>query len=277
MEARVFKRALFATAALLGVVAEAEATTIEFADFSNVSTFTLNGTAQSVGGALQLNQTASTVGTAFLTQAVSLWLDGQFSTSFSFRISQPSGSSDTDGPGGDGLAFLMQTQGPNALPILFPIGYGNEGRANSLTVKFDTFFNGTTNPATNDASGNFAGLLLGGSINSVAQANVGPRMNDGAIFNAWIDYFGPSQTLEVRVGTGARPSTPTFSYTFDLINALGSNDVFIGFGGYSGTAVGRHEILSWGFITPIPEPVSMLTFAAGAIGVIGARGRRHKR
>ena len=73
--------------------------------------FTLNGSAVSAAEAIQLTDSAKQAGSAFWRTPYPLYASNgkprSFSTAFRFRISHPSGISDRDGQGGDGLTFVI--------------------------------------------------------------------------------------------------------------------------------------------------------------------------
>ena len=88
----------------------ANAVTISFPDFSDLSAFTINGSAAGLnpsGNVLNLTDGLGQGGSAFLTSPVTLMNESSFSTAFQFRIDDPVGASDTDGQGAD------QEQNPN--------------------------------------------------------------------------------------------------------------------------------------------------------------------
>lgn len=268
--------AAFIFAAL--VPASALGAAFVYSDFSDASGLTLNGsavTATNSGGleVLRLSQSGYSSGTAF-TSEFALGPDGSFSTAFVFQISAPSGSADIDGPGGDGLAFLLQRHGVNILPDPSTGygAYGNEFLPNTLSVKFDTFFNGSTSPSFNDVSGNFIGILVDGNANSAAQANVVDPLNSGSVFHAWIDYDGSTDVMEVRLSlSSSRPGAPSLTHAVDLPALLGGGSAFLGFGAFSGSAINTHDILSWQFgageLRAVPEPGSNGMYAIGLLGL----------
>ena len=88
---------------------------IEFDDFCDVSSLTLNGDSTPLTPNPQcvLRLTGSSgdqSGSAFTTQPFSVASDGSFSTKFCFRITASGGAGDGDGDGADGVTFILQTR-----------------------------------------------------------------------------------------------------------------------------------------------------------------------
>ncbi len=269
-----------------GRIESTNATSIIYNDFSNLSNFTLNGSASSIGNpvffngqnVLRLTNNLWQGGSAFLTNPLTLNSEVSFSTFFSFQITDPQGASDVDGQGADGLVFVVQTVGNNVGG--FGIGIGYSGIPKSVGVEFDTWNNG----AIDRNSGNHVGIDLSGNINSATTANVSPRMNNGEVWYAWVDYNGATNTLETRLSeTINRPTNPLLSYNVDLVSVLAVKDAYIGFTSGTGGAAGDHDILSWQFVNDynpidptIPEPSTCLLFLFGLIGMAGVRQGKKK-
>lgn len=265
---------------LLFATASANATTITYTDFTDLSAFTLNGITSSINPAtgpdgsivLRLTDNYGQSGSAFLTDPISLadgnGFEASFSTAFEFQFTgQQSG-------GADGIVFVVQTVANNVGGGGGGIGY--DGILNSVGIEFDNWNNG---PVDN-YSASHVGINLNGSIDSVALANV-PNLDDGQIRYAWVDYDGISDLLEVRLATtNLRPSAALLSHTVDLVTVLGQPDAFIGFTSGTGGAAADHDIRAWQFtnsfdpieeIAPVPEPATMLLLGTGLLGLAGAR------
>ncbi|MEO8349333.1 MAG: L-type lectin-domain containing protein [Acidobacteriota bacterium] len=228
--------------------------TINFPNFCNTSTFTLNGTAASLNPnaqcVLRLTNSTGQSGSAFLTNTFSLASDASFSTFFSFQISNPVGIGDSDGAGADGIVFAVQTVSNTAGGAGGGIGYA--GINPSVGVEFDTFNN------SEPGGGNHIGIDLNGSVTSVVSLAIPGRFNDGAVWYAWVDYNGVTDLLEARVSnTPARPAAAAVSTTVNLPVVLGTTNAFVGFTSGTGAGGGTHEILSWnlvGSFAPIGGP-----------------------
>jgi hypothetical protein len=269
--------------AAIGLVlasAGANAITISYSDFSDLSAFQLNGSAAGIpnpaapDNSLRLTNDLSQSGSAFLTDAISLNDQASFSARFDFRIFKPTGSFDLDGWGADGLSFVVQTVSNSVGGAGGGIGY--RYIPDSVGVEFDTW----NNPEWDDADGNHVGINLEGSVDSVAQATVSPRMNNGEVWTAWIDYDGVNDLLEVRVSdTGLRSGVPLLSYNVDLVSVLGSTNAFIGFTSGTGSAGGHHDILNFDFrseFNPIvvSEPAPFALLALSMFGLMYRRFRK---
>jgi hypothetical protein len=106
-------------------------------------------------------------------------------------------------------------------------------------------------------------------------------MNNGQIWNAWVDYNGATNLLEVRLTQGAvRPAAPILSLTRDIAIDLGSTDAFVGFTSGTGAAWANHDVLSWvmdNTYAPIdvPEPgvLALLGAALGGLALLRRRVR----
>ena len=260
----------------------ANALTISYPDFSDLSGFTLNGSAAGLnpsGNVLNLTDGLGQGGSAFLTNSVTLNNQSSFSTAFQFRIDDPVGASDNDGQGADGIVFVVQTVANNVGGGGGGIGY--LGIGNSVGVEFDTWNNGTFD----DFDGNHVGIDLGGSVDSVVQGSVATRMNNGAIWSAWVDYDGLNDLLEVRISeNNVRPGSAFLSLTVDLVAQLGTADAFIGFTSGTGAAGGDHDILNWTFIDDfqpiddgdgqVPAPSVLALLGLGLLGFRFAQDRK---
>jgi len=242
---------------------------IIFEDFSDLSPFRLNGSASgavNTQGADVLRvapATYSQAGSAFLLDPISLAGDAAFSAAFSFQITNSGPTSwnspnDGDGFGADGLVFVV-TQTPNAVGRP-GVGIGYQNIPNSIGVEFDTWYN---TPTYGDQNGNHVSVNVNGNINNpIGYANVSPRMNDGQLWYAWVDYNGQTQTLEVRLSLSSeRPAAPRISVVRDLASTLG-DDVYIGFTSGTGGAYGNHDVVGLQFnneydpVVDVPGPTN---------------------
>jgi hypothetical protein len=264
---------LLAGVALMGSGSFVQAD-FNFDDFSDVSGLQLNGSAAQVGNVLRLTPAAfSQGGSAFTTTPIALGDENTFSTYFQFQITGGDGGiGDEDGVGADGIVFVVQTVSNTVGGAGGGIGY--LGISPSLGIEFDTYNNGL---GAGDPNGNHAGINLNGSIASIVAVVEATRFNNEQVWNAWIEYDGPSDSLEVRWSTtNLRPAAAQASATVDLPALLGQDTAFIGFTSGTGSGYGNHDILRWTYREsgePIPEPSSLLLLVFGC-GALAVRTRR---
>lgn len=238
-------RTRFALAALVAAVVPLSvdaATVINFPNFADCSTLQVNGNAACTSNVLRVTPaTFGQSGSAFSKTLIPLGAGSTFSTVFSFQITGSGGASDSDGPGADGLTFTVQPNASTAGGGGGGIGYA--GIPNSVAIEFDTWNNGA---GAGDPDGNHVGVDLNGSVFSVVTAPVATRMNNGAVWWAWVDYNGT--VLELRLSpTSTRPSAPTLAYTVNLATVLGGTQAYVGFTSGTGAAFGNHDVLTWQF------------------------------
>ena len=278
------KKSRFRLVVLLGIfllmnvtIPLSYAATVTFNDFSDLSEFTLNGSAATIGNpvlfngrqVLRLTDTYWQAGSAFLTNPITLDSDGSFSTFFRFQITNSAGFQG----GADGLVFVVQSMANDALGTVGG-GLGYAGISPSLGIEFDTY----DNPP--DPDGNHIAINLDGSVNSVSHYNVPTSMNNGNVWHAWVDHNGATALLEVRLSeTSLRPGDAQLSCTLDLPSILGTSNVFVGFTSATGEDTGDHDILSWQFIdtyNPVPIPGAIWLLGSGLIGLAGIRKKLKK-
>jgi hypothetical protein len=102
------------------------------------------------------------------------------------------GDDGIDGPGADGLVFVVQTNSSTVGGLGGGIGYG--GISPSQGVEFDMW----NNDAIDQGDGNHVGIDVNGDIGSVLLKHEPERFTDGRVWNAWVDYDGDRKLLEVR-------------------------------------------------------------------------------
>jgi hypothetical protein len=264
---------------------------IDFSNFSSASGYTLLGSAQQSGNAIQLvPNSINTVGGVVFNKPVDV--TSAFSASFSFSFSK-SGS-------GDGMMFVIKNpassgmfkySGTNTITGLGytgeAIGYGDRygvpGIRQSVAVEFDSHVNNTAG-LTNDTNDNHIGIDTNGSMLSLAQTAVLPDFNSISPWYAWVDYDGASLSVSVNQ-TGTKPAVAMLSYgtldhPFVISNYTGSSTGLIEFTASTGGATQLTTLNSFSFapeagIAAVPEPSTVVLLATGVVLIeVGARKRK---
>ena len=220
---------------------------LDFPGFSDVAGLQFNGDATLVDNSLRISRTGEvSAGSVFTLDNFSFGQSNSFLTYFQFQISNSGGIGDSDGPGADGLVFVIQAASNNAIGA--PGGdNGYSGIFPSLGIEFDTFANPNL---FDDPNGNHVGVNLDGSLFSVATANEPVRFNNGEIWNVWVAYNGQLDELDVRWSMQTpRPENPMMLYTVDLESVLGQQSAFVGFTSATFSAFGNHDLLRWHFVS----------------------------
>jgi hypothetical protein len=248
--------------------------TVSFPDFSSHANLRANGNASFVN--VPVNDTNTTVlrltpsldgqvGSAWY--ATSLSLKSGFTTTFTFRLSNPRGI----GPA-DGIAFVIQngsfqangTSGSLAIgsPAFSGGGaIGFQDLTHSLAVELDTFCNSQNSDTCvgNEFStaNEVAILSCGSAANSadhalcgIAQADVpSPIFADGGVHTMVITYTPPGECTECTTLRVTLDETQVLAAHVDLAS-LGldpSQDAFVGFTAATGAGEENQDILSWSF------------------------------
>jgi hypothetical protein len=216
------------------VTASGAGEVIDYPDFGDVTGWQLNGAAAQAGGVLRLTPAVEQVaGSAFYTTPLSLGAGDSFSARFDFRVH---GAAD----GGDGMAFILQGNGPGSLGALSN-GLGYEGIGASLAVEIDTRekWGGT------DPDGNHLAVLENGDVTDHRVVHTPAfGLEDGAVHTLWVDCDGASATLAVYLAQapgGAKPASPVLTYGVDLPALLGG-EAYVGFTAATGAKVNNHDL-----------------------------------
>ncbi len=207
---------------------------LDFDTFTNVSELTLNGATEVVDGDLRLTSAQPwQTGSAFYNQAIAIDDMTSFSTEFQFKLSGGDGIT-----GADGFTFMLQSDGLNTLGAAGS-GLGYDGISQSVAVEFDTY-------KWKELNNNHVAVLKNGDKNKhLAIATPTVDLNGGDILNAWIDYDGTTNLLEVFVsGSANKPGASLLSHNIDLDAVLGST-AYAGFSGGTGGLTNAQDILNW--------------------------------
>jgi hypothetical protein len=243
----------------------AQAQSFSYPDFSSTAGLQLNGSAAQVGNVLELTPASlSQSGSAFSTTQIALQNQASFSTAFTFKMPNVGGIGDGDGTGADGIVFALQTVASNVGGAGGGIGYA--GINHSLGVEFDTYNNGGA-----DNDGNHVALDFNGALNDTSLTHVSDRMNNGAVWHAWVDYNGLTSDLQVRLSeTSTRPSAPTIDYVVPggLESILGQSSAYVGFTAGTGAGFENQDILSWQFNNNF-QPIETVADTASSLLLLG--------
>ncbi|WP_240670116.1 L-type lectin-domain containing protein [Actinoplanes solisilvae] len=143
-------------------------------------------------------------------------------------------------PGADGIAFVVQTEGPRALGG-WGGGVGYRGIEPSLAVEFDTYQN------TYDPNSNHLAVVLGGNPNYQSDVADSPISLFGRPFSARVVYDAEDGLLRVyikRLSSGATERL-VLEHEIDLAEHVGDDAAWVGFTASTGTGLSKQDIYSW--------------------------------
>lgn len=220
-------------------------TTITYANFNDMSKLAVNGVATSAAGKLQVTPGVQmNSGTVFYNQEIAWTADSSFSTKFEFAIS----GHDPQYPGGDGMTFIVQGNGPAALGTLGS-GLGYATIAKSVAVEIDTWGGNDQN----DPSDNHIAILSNGAVNNhLAAYSPAAAFVDGGPHTMWIDYDGASNQMKVYLAKGAgaaKPAAAALTLAID-VSAIVGPSAWFGFGAGTGFFYDVHAVNNWTLTIP---------------------------
>ena len=225
-------------------------------DSKNLTALTLNGSATMItlGNQPVLELTAaeaSEAGSAFTTKALQFNAEYTFDIFFQFRMAGGSG-------GADGMAFILQTEGPTALGGSGGcLGYlGNNaacpstpaGITPSVAVEFDTYEN------AGDINDNHIAILTDGNFNDLdpqtpygvtdcSVAGTFGCMNNGDTWSVWVQYDGTNLNVALADNSTTRPPN-LIAYPIDLLSTLGQTAAYVGFSAGTGDDYQGHYVFN---------------------------------
>jgi glucose/arabinose dehydrogenase len=221
--------------------------TSQLADISlanlNTNVLSFNGGAARVGNSLQLTPDRILQrGSSFYATPFQVLDSTSFNSQFQFKLDGAQGTN-----GADGFTFVLQNSGAgtNALGTVGS-GTGLWGIDRSLAIKFDTY----QNPG--DLGPNTISLIQNGDITNPLLTQAVPfDLNNGSSYNAWVEYDGFTNQINVYLSTGTtKPATPVLSQIVDL-SAIVGNQAYAGFTASTGAVGNRQTIEQWNFNTSI--------------------------
>jgi len=202
---------------------------------------TLNGGATIQGSNLQLTDGGPyEARSAFYPTPIGL---SSFTTQFDLQL----GGKDFAGTEADGAAFVLQSNGPNALGSpggglgygLAGIGQSGPSITNSIAVKFDLH--------SNDGEGsNSTGLYINGAAPTTPSIDLLPagiNLHSGHVFHVELVYDGSVLTLTIT--DKSSNVTASYPFTVDIASILGGPSAFAGFTGGTGEKATVENILDW--------------------------------
>jgi Glycosyl hydrolase family 9/Legume lectin domain/PA14 domain len=221
-------------------------TLFDTTNFSTLAGLKTNGNASILGNELRLTgDLGSQVGSAFYGSAIALAPNTSFATQFQINIGNGQGTG-----GADGMTFMLQNSaaGTSAIGRLGgDLGYAGI-LGNSIAIEFDTYDNGA-----NDINDNHLSILRNGDINTAIVTQTSPiDLNRNLPINAWVDYNGVTDLLEVFLsGTTIKPTAALLATTIDLATAL-NGSAYFGFSGGTGGLWNTHAVQRWAIATETP-------------------------
>jgi hypothetical protein len=206
-------------------------------NFSGASAMSVNGSAARSGTVLRLTDTGQgEAGSAWSTAR----LDPARSFATFFRLS-------LQGSGADGVAFVIQTEGPGAIGRSGGgLGYGDLVGASpriavspSVDIEFDTY----GNPWDPDY------YHIAVTTNGRMQTPLVTRPSFDLVcapFAVWIYYDGPTHVLQIYASQSTtRPDAPVLAVTLDIARVVGAGPAWVGFTGSTGLWTANQDVLAW--------------------------------
>ena len=220
--------------------------------------WTLNGDAAwTEDGRLRLTPAArERVGSAYATEPVRLGEDLDFAADLTVRLADPGGARDPDGPGADGMAFVL-LQGRNGPESIggagAALGVGGGGRGERwLGIELDTWPLGVGDD--DPANGNHLAIRarLDGADLVLAQTGTGalPRLNDGQPLRLRVVHDGRAGILAVWLAVGSEAPRRVLATRLDAGAILEGRSVHVGFSAGTGGGFNAHEVVDLALVAP---------------------------
>ncbi len=219
-----------------------QAIQIDYSTFADLASLILNGSATGSATALRLTPGEHTAGSAWARTKI----DPARSFTTAFRLFMPSY--------GDGMAFVIQSQGPAALGSPGGgLGYGGHPDQTtadrimpSLDIEFDTWDN--SSEGWDPAGQQHVAVTTNGNIKDhLFWADPGYSLV-GEPVGVWIAYDAATTTLAVYLSRDAdRPANPLVTATINIATVVGTGPAYVGFTASSGDIGGVQDVLNWHF------------------------------
>jgi len=198
-----------------------------------------NGSAALKNGKAELTSgLGNQAGSVFSTTPVNI---SGFQTQFAFQLSSGSATA-------DGFTFTLQANSPSALGTS-GVGLGYATLMKSAAIKFDLYSNSGEGTSS-------TGLFIGGTkptnVGSIDLLGKKIDLHSGHKFQVILNYDGA--TLIETITDTVTGATGTFSYSVDLVKALGGTQAYVGFTGGTGGKTATQDILNWTFSAAATQP-----------------------
>ncbi len=202
-----------------------------FDSFEDLSGLQINGIANQLGNpvatangdALRLVSANPhpSVSSAYWSESIDLTEVSDWSSQFTFRLSE------TGQSGADGVAFVIAPS-----PTTLTSNGGNLGYVgtDTVAVELDSYQNNW------DESENHLGISIGGDVGSIIEIPLDADIENEALWTAWLEYEGSTNSLSVWASDRDRPIEPLVTQEIDLPAVVGTSDVYFGIHGSNGGA-----------------------------------------
>jgi hypothetical protein len=251
-------RTLLALSAVVAaaVVVPASAATVDLTSLNRA------GTAQMAGTDLQLTNTTSSSGAAWLGQGIST--TSSFTTTFQFSL-----KGNDSGKMADGISLAFQNVGNNVTGNGGgDVGYWNLGGSGSSAV-------GSVIRSWNN---NDYGLSTNGVVQGLKSSAFSLGASNYVTGTETVSYDAVAHTLTMT-GSFLDKATNTSYAVSDTasinLNTKFGNTMYVGFTGGTGGTDADQRITSFAITTAVPEPETYAMLLAG-LGMMGFIARRRK-
>jgi lectin family protein len=238
----------FSIAAVLapaGAFAAGDDVLVDYPTFNGAShSLDRNGSADIVTSSGRVEQRILRLTAGGYRQAGSAWAADQLDVTGSFE-STFKAYLHHGRPGGDGIAFLVQAEGPRALGG-WGGGLGYRGIKRSVAVEFDTFQNST------DPDSNHLAVVLGGDPDHHTATGTPSIPLYGRPFEARVSYDAESTGLRVYVKSlrAGAVEQLVLDEKVDLAAGVGASSAWVGFTAATGNLLSKQDIYSWSVTQP---------------------------